>query len=119
MANNEIQALIASFAAQLESLAKKAAIEQVIASLGGAAAPARGGPGRPAGATKAAPQRGGSPSAEQLVSYVKSNPGSRADQIAKALGTTPDKMRATMQGLMDRKKVKRSGVRRGTTYRVA
>jgi predicted ArsR family transcriptional regulator len=54
-----------------------------------------------------------------LLDYVRANPGSRADQIAKALGTTPDKMRKSMQALLDSKQVKRSGVRRGTTYHVA
>jgi hypothetical protein len=124
MSNSEIQNLIQSFASQLEAAAKKAAIEQVIASLGGSAAPARRGrgPGRPKG-SKNAPKSEASGSPQDmgpaLLDYVRANPGSRADQIAKALRTTPDKMRKSMQALLDSKQVKRSGVRRGTTYHVA
>ena len=54
-----------------------------------------------------------------LVPYVRANPASRADQIARALRTTPDLMRKSMQELLDSKQVKRSGVRQGTTYQVA
>ena len=138
MANTEIQQLISSFAAQLESLARRAAIEQVIANLGGqsTSAPRRG---RPKGSTNkpaaAAPasgaaikpvRKGKRRTAEDvaamgatLVDYVKSNPGQRADQIAAALRTDPDTIRLPMQALLSARKVKTQGQRRGTKYFVA
>jgi hypothetical protein len=141
MANNDIQALIASFAAQLEAAAKKAAIQQVIATLGGTAPAARRGrgPGRPKGSTNkptAAPvpagpaikpvRTGKRRSAEDveamgatLLTYVKANPGQRADQIAKALRTDVGTMRLPMQALLAARKVKTQGQRRGTRYYVA
>ena len=138
MANTEIQKLISSFAAQLESLARKAAIEQVIANLGSQAGSApRRGRGRPKGSTNkpVAPaggagikpvQKGKRRTAEDvaamgatLVDYVKANPGQRADQIAAALRTDPDTIRLPMQALLSSRKVKTQGQRRGTKYFVA
>lgn len=144
MANNEIQQLISSFASQLEALAKRDALEQVIATLGGQVSSGmRRGPGRPKGPMKAAPAAttAAAPAARTtikgvrkgkrrtqedveatgkiLIDFVRSNPGQRADQIAKALGTDPSTMRLPMQALLDAKKVKTQGVRRGTKYYVA
>ncbi len=121
MANTEIQALIQSFAVQLEAAAKKAAIEQVIITLGGDVPwPGVGKrPGRPVGSKNVATRAPAKDMAPALLQYIRANPGSRADQIAKALQTTPDKMRRSMQTLVDSKQVKRSGIRRGTTYHVA
>lgn len=141
MNNTEIQQLISSFAAQLETLAKRAAIEQVIANLGGqASSTVRRGPGRPKGSTNkpagAAPAAAGSVikpvrkgrrrTAEDvaamgaaLIHHVKSNPGQRAEQIAAALRTDPDTIRLPMQALLASRKVKTQGQRRGTMYFVA
>lgn len=124
MANTEIQALIQSFAAQVQAAAKKAALEQVISTLrGGGGAPIPYAPqrrrGRPMGSKNLATRTPTKDMGPALLGYVRANPGSRADQIAKALGTTPNAMRSSMQALLDSKQVKRSGVRRGTTYRVA
>jgi hypothetical protein len=140
MPNTEIQQLISSFAAQLETLAKRAAIEQVIANLGGQAgyAPRRG-RGRPKGSTNKPAaaavssgaaikpvRKGKRRTAEDvaamgatLVDYVKANPGQRADQIAAALRTDPDTIRLPMQALLSARKVKTQGQRRGTKYFVA
>jgi hypothetical protein len=144
MSNTEIQKLISSFASQLEALAKRAAIEQVIANLGGktSSSPRRG-PGRPKGSTNkptaapvAAPaaassvikpvRKGKRRTAEDvaamgaaLINHVKSNPGQRAEQIAAALRTDPDTIRLPMQALLASRKVKTQGERRGTKYFVA
>ncbi|MDZ4773760.1 MAG: hypothetical protein SGI72_11575 [Planctomycetota bacterium] len=143
MANTEIQQLISSFATQLEALAKRAALEQVIATLGGQSSGGmRRGPGRPKGSTIAAPAVSGAPAAarpaikavrkgkrrsqedvaamgQTLTDYIKANPGQRADQIATALRTEPSTMRLPMLALLASKKVKTQGVRRGTKYYVA
>ena len=141
MPNTEIQQLISSFAAQLETLAKRAAIQQVIANLGGqtGSAPRRG-RGRPKGSTNKPAaaaavssgaaikpvRKGKRRTAEDvaamgatLVDYVKANPGQRADQIAAALRTDPDTIRLPMQALLSARKVKTQGQRRGTKYFVA
>ncbi|MDZ4773765.1 MAG: hypothetical protein SGI72_11605 [Planctomycetota bacterium] len=124
MHNNEIQQLIQSFTAQIEAAAKRAALEQVIATLGGIAPAAKRGPGRPKGSTVAGKASGRSTQdvgqmGEVLLDFVRANPGQRSDQIAKALGTTPDLMRKPMTALLESKKVKKRGIQRGTTYFVA
>ena len=53
---------------------------------------------------------------ETLLAYVRSNPGQRGEQIAKALGTDVGTMRKPMQFLLAKKKVKTKGQRRGMTY---
>jgi hypothetical protein len=141
MSNNEIQALIQSFATQLEAAAKKAAIEQVLASIGGSAsAPTRRGrgPGRPKGSTNksAAAPATGSPimkvragkrrSAEDveamgtaLTDYVRANPGERGEQIAAALRSDVGTIRLPMKALIAARKIKTQGERRGMKYFVA
>ncbi|MBL8859811.1 MAG: hypothetical protein JNL28_14995 [Planctomycetes bacterium] len=138
--STEIQALVASFAAQLEAIARRAAIEQVLATLGGSLPAARKGPGRPKGSKNvkaaastgsAAPKikpvrKGKRRSAEDvaqmgatLTDYVKANPGQLGEEIAKALGTDVGTMRLPMQALIAAKKIKTQGQRRGTRYYVA
>ncbi len=125
--NGELQALIDSFTTQLTTLIRRTTLEQVVSALGGNAstpAPARRGPGRPAGTS--APRRpagGGKRSSEQmetmtndLVSYVKANPGARGEQIAAALKTDVKTMRLPMLKLIAAKAISTKGQRRGMTY---
>src|SRR6188768_1556620 len=138
MANSEIQTIIASFVSQIEAAAKKAAIEQVLASLGGSmpAAKSGRGPGRPKGSTiKPAAgtasaikpvHAGKRRSAEDveamgtaLVDHVRANPGSRGEQIAAALGSDVGTIRLPMKTLIASKKITTRGQRRGMTYYVA
>ena len=140
MANNEIQTLVANFAAQVEAIAKRAALEQVLATLGGTvatSAPAKRGPGRPKGSTNApkatAPaatktgikpiRKGTRRSAEDvkamgeaLIAHVKANPGHRGEQIAAALRTDVNTIRLPMQALSAAKKITTRGQRRGMQY---
>jgi hypothetical protein len=69
-------------------------------------------PGRP---SKLSPEQQQA-AADRLYAHGKANPGQRSDQIAKALGTTPDGMRSTMQRLVAEKRVTTKGQPRGTTY---
>lgn len=146
--NAEIQTLVDDFARQIQALAKKSAIEQVIAALGGAGgqprSAAKRGPGRPKGSTNKVQPAASSPKAapsptqfksarkgqrrtaadvermgQVLIDFVKANPGQRADQIAKALRTDPGTMRLPMQALLSARKVKTQGQRRGTKYFIA
>jgi hypothetical protein len=127
-AQSEIRSLIETFATNLEALSRRAALEQVLASLGGAiSAPAKRGPGRPKGSgakqTRIKKSKGGRRSAaesagqgEALLAHVTNNPGQRGEQIAKALGTDVGTMRLPMKKLIAAKKVKTRGQRRGMTY---
>lgn len=133
MPNNEIQTLVESFVSQVQLLAKKAALEDVVAQLSGSVAPGhKRGPGRPKGSggggggTIKPIRKGTRRSAadveamgEALVTHVRANPGQGADEIAKALGTDVGTMRLPMQALLKAKKVKTQGQRRGTKYFVA
>lgn len=59
---------------------------------------------------------GGDVDRDQLLSYVRSNPGSRGEQIAAALGTDTTTMRPVMKALIEDGEVKTKGERRGMTY---
>lgn len=136
MATNEIQVLIVDFASKIEALARKDALAQVIAQLGGGDVPipyrARQvgrRPGRPKGSGRAAGspitavQAGKRRSAEDvermgeaLVSHVKANPGQRGDQIAAALNSDVSTIRLPMRALIASKKITTRGQRRGMQY---
>lgn len=61
--------------------------------------------------------RGGSSvDREELLTYVRNNPGSRGEQIAEALGTDSKALRPVMKALIEDRKVKTAGERRGMTY---
>ena len=51
-----------------------------------------------------------------LLEYVSKNPDHRGEQIAAALGTDTKSMRPVMKRLIDAKKVRTQGERRGMTY---
>lgn len=131
MANDsDIQSLIANFAEQLTQVIRRKTLEQVLAALGGeaSAAPARRGPGRPRSAVAPAARparraKGAKRSAaemeqftDDLVAFVRANPGLRGEQIAAALKTDVKTMRLPMQKLIEGKKISTKGQRRGMTY---
>lgn len=137
MPQSDLQVLIEQFAAQVQAIAKKAALEEVLATLGGqVSAPRKRGPGRPkgSGAKPAATAKAGIKpirkgtrrSAEDveamgatLLSHVKANPGQRGEQIAAALRSDVGTIRLPMQALIAAKKITTRGQRRGMTYYVA
>ena len=60
--------------------------------------------------------RGGSVDADSLLSYVKNNPGQRGEEISAALGTDSKTVRPVMKQLIEDRKVKTKGERRGMAY---
>lgn len=54
--------------------------------------------------------------AGKLLSYVRSNPGQRGEQISAALGTDTTTMRPVMKRLIAEGKVETEGQKRGMTY---
>lgn len=130
MANTpSVDSLVAQFVSDLTTLVRRSALEQVLASLGGDAAPVRRGPGRPKGSGRPAAAKptktGGrirrSPEDLQafsaaLLAHVKANPGQRGEQIAAALRTDVKTMRGPMHALIAAKQVRTEGQRRGMTY---
>ena len=54
--------------------------------------------------------------ADELLAYVRNNPGQRGEHIAAALGTDVTSMRPTMKRLIREGKIATEGQRRGMTY---
>jgi hypothetical protein len=119
MANKALEQQVRSFCDEFaNSLAltiRRSVLEQVVAAMGGGA-PARRGPGRPRGSGSKRSAEQVDAMGEKLLAHVKSNPGQRADQIAKTLRSDVHTIRRPMQQLLAAKKVKTKGQRRGMTY---
>ncbi|HVS10661.1 MAG TPA: hypothetical protein VMS76_12390 [Planctomycetota bacterium] len=135
--DREIQDKVESFAQELALLVRKAAVEAVTGALGATETRPRRGrpPGRKA-ASRAAPvgrpRRGAAPgrrrkrgrrSAEQLgvisdrlYKYVKSNPGQSIEQIGKGLQLPTSELKRPASSLLEAKKLRTTGQRRGTKY---
>jgi hypothetical protein len=136
--DQDIQSRIESFLAELSGLVKRSALEAVHEALGGALAPARRGSGRSRGApkTKRGPgrlrksaskvARAGKRirrSAEDLeviaarvFAHVKSNAGHRLEEIGKALKLDTGVLKRPVAKLLEAKKLRTEGQKRGTKY---
>lgn len=60
--------------------------------------------------------KSGSVDRDQLLSYIRNNPGSRSEQIAAALASDAKTIRPVMKALIEEGEVKTKGERRGMTY---
>ncbi len=94
------------------------------------AAPAKRGPGRPSKAAAQsaapAPKRRGRPAkrtpedvakmGEAVVAYVAKNPGQSVEQIGKALGFKTKELALPIIRMIEVKKLRTTGERRGTRY---
>ncbi|MEO6711722.1 MAG: hypothetical protein ABI054_14325 [Planctomycetota bacterium] len=58
----------------------------------------------------------GRPDAESLLKYVKSNPGSRSEELTAAMGTDAASIRPLMHALIADGQVRTEGQRRGMRY---
>ena len=123
--DREIRACVDAFVEDLTTLVKQAAMESVQEALGGTVAPRRRGPGRP---RKTAKKRGTRKKrirrtsgdvdaiAAKVLSHVKANPGSGVTEIAASLRTTSKDLRLPILKLLEEKKLRTTGQRRGTKY---
>lgn len=123
--DTQIRTCIDSFVEELSSLVRQAAVESVQEALGAGAAPrTRRKVTRKKKATRAATARKGgrrssesvAATAEAIVAHVRSNPGQNVGEIGDALGLSSKDLKLPIQKLIEEKKLKTTGQRRGTRY---
>jgi hypothetical protein len=136
----QIRARISTFLEELSTLVRQSALEAVREALSGgaAAAPARRGPGRPpkaaaAPAAAAAPKGKGKRQASkrgkrssedvtelaaQTYDYVSKNAGQSIEEIGRGMGKPTKILKLPIKKLIEAKKLKTTGQRRGTRYSV-
>ncbi len=130
--DSALRARIDAFTAEITALVRASALEAVHNALGATLTitPAKRGPGRPAksGAPSpiAAPKRRGRPAkrtpedvamtGEAVVAYVAKNPGQSVEQIGKALGQKTKELALPVIRMIEAKKLKTTGQKRGTRY---
>ncbi|MCY3001219.1 MAG: DNA-binding protein [Planctomycetota bacterium] len=135
--DQQIRERISTFLEQLSTLVRQSALEAVREALSGGAvpAPARRGPGRPpkaaaaaapaAAAPKAARKTGkrGKRSSEdvtelaaQVYDYISKNAGQSIEEIGRGMGKPTKVLKLPIKKLIEAKKLKTTGQRRGTRY---
>jgi hypothetical protein len=130
--DSALRARIDTFTTEITALVRVAALEAVHEALGGTltTAPAKRGPGRPAksGAPSpiVAPKRRGrrakrtpedvAKMGEAVVAFVAKNPGQSVEQIGKALGQKTKELALPIIRMIEAKKLRTTGERRGTRY---
>ncbi|MFZ5894530.1 MAG: DNA-binding protein [Myxococcota bacterium] len=132
--SDQVRSLVETFVAEMSDLIRRSAMETVQVALAGGEGPRRGRRGAPAGrrGVPALPAgRGGarlrakgakrSPDeleqlTEQLLAYVKSNPGQRIEQIAEGMGTSTKELNLPAKKLIGSKALKTRGHKRATQY---
>jgi hypothetical protein len=120
--NQQIRDAIEAFVEELSGLVRTAALQSVTEVFGHSASGGRRGRG---GAVRVSSRRAKgekrSPQALQqlvgnLLSEIKTKPGLRMEQIAKALGSSTKELALPAKKLILEKKIKTKGERRATKY---
>ena len=122
---NEVERLVREFTTKLEQVIRSQVVSEidnaVRAAVQGVGGGARGG-GRgrvakvvSAGGGKRTPEQIAK-TAAKLLSFIAANPGQRAEQIADGTKISTSEMALPIKRLLAEKKIKASGVARGTTY---
>lgn len=129
--NDQIQAKVEAFTAELTELVRQSAIESVQEALGGyTPAPARRGRKATASTTRRkAPVKRRSPGKrvrrseeeiaalqELVLTHVKTNDGHRLEEISRALGIESAELKRPVANLLEAKAMKTTGQKRGTKY---
>ena len=124
-----VDQLVSRFAADLKELIKEEMRGEILGFLSGAP-PVGGrfiGPGGPYGAAKK-PSKVASPgvkrsaediskTAAKVLTYVRSHPDSRSEEIATAIGLSTSELVLPIKRLVTEKKLRAAGVARGTRYK--
>lgn len=117
----DVESLIRRFADDLQALVREQLSSEVTAAvqiaLGGKATRS----GKPSALVKSGRNSKRTPEeieaqAEKLFTFIAKNPDLRAEQIAKASRLTTTELVRPIKKLVEAKRIKASGVARGTTY---
>jgi hypothetical protein len=123
---NEVERLVREFTTKLEQVIRSQVVAEIddavrTAVLGLSVGARSAGRGRVS--VKSAAPSGGKRTPEQiaktaakLLSFIASNPGQRAEQISEGTKISTSEMALPIKRLLAEKKIKASGVARGTTY---
>jgi len=128
----DIRTLVENFANELSQVMRRATLEEVHAKLSlaiGEVTPKRRGPGRPrVSVSKGVVRTGkrgrpGKFTPEQLekhgasvLALLKKSPGARSEQLSAAMKMNTDTLRIPLKALIQAKKIKVKGQKRGTMY---
>lgn len=112
---------IDAFVADITELAKKAALETLETGLGGGlrrGGAAKGLLGGPRGRRKSGKRTPDeiSEAADQLLDYIRENPGQRMEAIAKSLGSSTKDLTLPIKKLLQQNAVRVEGQKRATSY---
>jgi len=116
----EMNRVVQGFVAQITELARRAAIDTLESSFGKGRGRGRlaGSVGRPRGKGAKRSSDELDKLSDQLVQFVKDNPGLRIEQINKQLGTTTKDLALPIRKLISEGALKTKGQKRSTTYTV-
>lgn len=123
----EIQARVSAFTSELAALIRTSVLESLHQSLGLGSAPrattaSPAATGAPLGGRRGTRGRRGAGAsgvaAAQVLDYVKSNPGSRLEQIAKGLNKPSASLKPAIAAMLASGTLTKAGERRGTKYSV-
>ncbi len=121
--DKQINARVEAFVADITAMARQAAFDTLRDALGESrGARARGGNGAPAAGARRGRRGGKRPPGElakvqkALADFVASQPGSRMEQIGKALGYKTSELVLPMRKLIGARQVKTKGHKRSRQY---
>jgi hypothetical protein len=124
MSDSAIDACVSAFVRDIQAMVQREAVAAVVAALGASGAPARavsrrapaGRPARASAPTGARPARAPGKIDVAVVTYVKAHPGSRVEDMVKALGVPTARLKARVSDLVSHRSIRKTGKTRGTRY---
>ena len=128
---NEVERLVREFTAKLEQVIRAQVVAEIDSAVraavqgiggqmraGGRGRASAKAPSAKIGGVKRTPEQIAK-TAAKLLAFIAANPGQRAEQIADGTKIGTGEMALPIKRLLAEKKIKASGVARGTTYVVA